>query len=61
DLAWGIGKYVLVLVLLILIKNTNPRVRIDQAMKFFWFYCGITMVAAAVLAAIGNYSGINWL
>ena len=34
----GLGKYVLVLVLLILIKNTNPRVRIDQAMKFFWVY-----------------------
>ena len=56
----GIGKYVLVLVLLILIKNTNPRVRIDQAMKFFWFYCGIALVAAIFLAIIGNY-GINWL
>jgi len=32
----GILKYVLVLVIMILIKNTNPRVRIDQAFKFFW-------------------------
>jgi len=60
-LVWGIGKYVLVLVLLILIKNTNPRVRIDQAMKFFWFYCGIALVVAVILASIGNYYGISWL
>ena len=57
----GIGKYVLVLVLIILIKNTNPRLRIDQAMKFFWVYCGIAMVVAIVLASIGNYYGYNWL
>lgn len=57
----GIGKYVLILVLLILIKNTNPRVRIDQAMKFFWFYCGIALAVAIILAIIGNYYSINWL
>jgi NADH-quinone oxidoreductase subunit H len=57
----GIGKYVLVLVLLILVKNTNPRVRIDQAMRFFWVYCGITLAAAVVLATIGNHYGIRWL
>ncbi|MBN1392112.1 MAG: NADH-quinone oxidoreductase subunit H [Sedimentisphaerales bacterium] len=57
----GLGKYVLIVVLIILIKNTNPRVRIDQAMKFFWFYCGITLVAAIILALIGNAYGINWL
>jgi NADH-quinone oxidoreductase subunit H len=60
-LVWGIGKYVLIVVLLILIKNTNPRMRIDQAMKFFWFYCGIALVAAIILATIGNYYGIGWL
>jgi len=57
----GIGKYVLVLVLLILIKNTNPRLRIDQAMRFFWVYCGIVLAAAVVLASAGNYFGIGWL
>jgi NADH-quinone oxidoreductase subunit H len=57
----GIGKYVLILVLLILIKNTNPRVRIDQAMKFFWAYCGIALVVAVILAITGNYYGISWL
>ncbi|GAI09581.1 unnamed protein product, partial [marine sediment metagenome] len=57
----GIGKYVLILVLLILIKNTNPRVRIDQAMKFFWVYCGIALAVAVILAITGNYYGISWL
>jgi len=57
----GLGKYVLILVLLILIKNTNPRVRIDQAMRFFWFYCGITLAIAIILAIIGIYCGIGWL
>jgi len=60
-LVWGIGKYVLVLVLLILIKNTNPRLRIDQAMNFFWVYCGIALVVAVILASIGSNYGINWL
>jgi len=60
-LVCGIGKYILVLVLLILIKNTNPRLRIDQAMKFFWVYCGIALVIAVILASIGSNYGINWL
>ncbi|MFZ2149103.1 MAG: complex I subunit 1 family protein [Sedimentisphaerales bacterium] len=60
-LAWGIGKYILVLVMLILIKNTNPRLRIDQAMKFFWVYCGIALAVAVILASIGSHYGINWL
>ena len=57
----GLGKYVLILVLLILIKNTNPRMRIDQAMRFFWVYCGIALAAAVVLASVGYYYGIGWL
>ncbi len=61
SLVWGIGKFVLVLVLVILIKNTNPRVRIDQAMRFFWFYGGTLLAAAVILAMVGNYYGITWL
>jgi NADH-quinone oxidoreductase subunit H len=60
-LVWGICKYVLILVLIILIKNTNPRVRIDQAMKFFWVYCGIALALAVVLAIIGNNYDLGWL
>jgi NADH-quinone oxidoreductase subunit H len=57
----GLGKYVIVLVLLILIKNTNPRMRIDQAVKFFWFYCGPVMAVAIVLAMLGNHYDKWWL
>jgi NADH-quinone oxidoreductase subunit H len=57
----GIIKYVIILVLLILIKNTNPRMRIDQAMKFFWYYCSPVLVIAMVLALIGNYFNLGWL
>lgn len=32
----AILKVLLLIVLIILIKNTNPRLRIDQALKFFW-------------------------
>jgi NADH:ubiquinone oxidoreductase subunit H len=46
---------------LILIKNTNPRVRIDQAMKFFWVYCGVALIIAITLATLGNNLGIKWL
>jgi NADH-quinone oxidoreductase subunit H len=57
----GVGKYVLVVVLVILIKNTNPRVRIDQAMRFFWCYCGTALAVAVILATLGNYYGLPWL
>ena len=60
-LADSIGKYILVLVLLILIKNTNPRVRIDQALRFFWFYCGTALVLAVFLATLGSVYKIPWL
>ncbi len=62
DPVWaGIGKYLLVLVLVILIKNTNPRVRIDQAMKFFWIYCGLALVVAVALASLGMNLDVAWL
>lgn len=49
----GILKYVLILVIVVLIRNTNPRVRIDQAMKFFWGPVTAVAVAAIVLALLG--------
>ena len=47
------GKYVAVLVLVVLIRNTNPRVRIDQAVRFFWFVWTPLAIAAVVLATLG--------
>jgi len=49
----GVLKYVLLLVIVILIKNTNPRVRIDQAVKFFWGPVTVSAVIAVVLAVVG--------
>jgi len=48
-----VALYLLAIVLITLIRNTNPRVRIDHAMKFFWY--GLTPVAVlgVVLALIG--------
>lgn len=46
-------KYVVILVLIILIKNVNPRIRIDQAMRFFW----IPMVILAVFGMVLAYYG----
>jgi NADH-quinone oxidoreductase subunit H len=48
-----IGKYVLLLVIIILIKNTNPRLRIDQAMRFFWGPITALSVIAVILALLG--------
>jgi NADH-quinone oxidoreductase subunit H len=60
-LVWGILKYLLVVVLVVLIKNTNPRVKIDQAMKFFWVFCSVALAAAVILAMVGNAYGISRL
>jgi NADH-quinone oxidoreductase subunit H len=37
----GLLKYIVIFVLLVLIKNTNPRVRIDQALRFYWGFTTI--------------------
>ena len=50
---WSILKYVAILVLIVLIRNTNPRVRIDQAMKFFWYLMTPLALIAVVLAVYG--------
>lgn len=42
---WFALKYVFILTLIILIKNTNPRLRVDQALRFFW---GPVTILAAV-------------
>jgi len=49
----NIFQYLAILFLMIVIKNTNPRVRIDHAMKFFWGIVTITAVISVVLAYMG--------
>jgi len=54
SILWGILKYVALLVIIILIRNTNPRLRIDQAMRFFWG----PVLALALLAVILSFLGV---
>jgi len=49
----GILKYVGVLALLVVIKNTNPRVRVDQALNFFWKRVAPLALAGLIFALAG--------
>ena len=53
SILWGILKLAAVCVVIVLISNTNPRLRIDQAMRFFWGPVTILAVIAVVLAFLG--------
>jgi len=53
-LLFGILKYVGIVALITVIRNTNPRVRIDQAMRFFWGPMTVIAVIAVILALIGK-------
>lgn len=46
-------KFVMILVIVVLIKNTNPRLRIDQSLRFFWGPVTAIAVLAVVLASLG--------
>jgi len=50
---WAVLKYLLIVVLMIIIKNTNPRVRIDQAVRFFWKIAAPLAFIALILAVMG--------
>jgi NADH-quinone oxidoreductase subunit H len=50
---WFILKYVIIITLLVLIKNTNPRLRIDQALRFFWGPVTSLAIIAFLLAVLG--------
>jgi len=46
-------KVVLILVVFTLVRNTNPRVRIDQALRFFWGPATVLALVALALARLG--------
>jgi NADH-quinone oxidoreductase subunit H len=50
---WSVLKYLGIVVIMILIKNTNPRIRIDTALKFFWKYLTPVALLAVILAVLG--------
>jgi NADH-quinone oxidoreductase subunit H len=53
NIVYSILKYVTILVVITVIRNTNPRLRIDQAMRFFWGPVTVVAVAAVILALLG--------
>lgn len=53
-LLYGVLKYVGLVALVTVIRNTNPRVRIDQAVRFFWGPMTVIAVIAVVLALLGK-------
>jgi len=62
---WGYlsfaGKYLLLVALVTLIRNTNPRLRIDQTVRFFWFALTPAAIVTMILAMAGISKGISWL
>ena len=50
---WAVLKYLLIVVVMIIIKNTNPRIRIDTALNFFWKYATPLALIALILAVLG--------
>jgi NADH-quinone oxidoreductase subunit H len=54
---WGIARsmlrYLLILIIAILVRNTNPRIRIDQALRFFRGPVTVVAAAGVVLALLG--------
>jgi NADH-quinone oxidoreductase subunit H len=49
-LLWSILKPAGVLLLITLLRNTNPRIRIDQAMRFFFVWMNLLVIVAIILS-----------
>ncbi|MBN2380414.1 NADH-quinone oxidoreductase subunit H [candidate division WOR-3 bacterium] len=60
---FGWLKPIAILVLMVLIKNTNPRLRVDQALRFFWSIVLALSVIGFILAAVARsaQTPILWL
>ncbi|MFO8007080.1 MAG: complex I subunit 1 family protein [Candidatus Brocadiia bacterium] len=56
---WGLLttplKFVVLLVVIVLMRNTNPRLRVEQALKFFWFIVTPIAVLASALSVYHYY------
>ncbi|MFH1572170.1 MAG: complex I subunit 1 family protein [Gemmatimonadota bacterium] len=50
----SIVQYVVLLVLIVVVRNTNPRIRIDHAVKFFWYI----LTPAALVSLLLAYAGL---
>jgi NADH-quinone oxidoreductase subunit H len=46
-------KYLGIVLIFILVKNTNPRLRIDQAVRFFWGPVTLLALVSLILSLLG--------
>jgi NADH-quinone oxidoreductase subunit H len=53
EILWSVLKFVGLVAIVTVIRNTNPRVRIDQAVRFFWGPVTLMAAAAVALAFLG--------
>jgi NADH-quinone oxidoreductase subunit H len=57
---WGtaaaLGKLVVLVVLVVLMRNTHARLRVDQAMKFFWFVVTPVALLACALSVTAYFA-----
>ncbi len=53
NILWTILEYVGIVAIITVIRNTNPRVRIDQAVRFFWGPMTLIAIVAVILASKG--------
>jgi len=52
-IAASAGKLLLVVLLFTLVRNTNPRLRPDQSMRFFFLWMNVFVILAFILALLG--------
>ncbi|MDP2423263.1 MAG: complex I subunit 1 family protein [Bacteroidales bacterium] len=50
---WAVLKILLVVLLVTLVRNTNPRLTIKQSMRFFFIWMNLLVIAAIVLEYMG--------
>lgn len=53
NILWSVLKFVGLVAIVTVIRNTNPRVRIDHALRFFWGPMTLISIIAVVLALLG--------
>jgi NADH-quinone oxidoreductase subunit H len=53
NILWAVLKVLVVVLILTLIRNTNPRVKIKQAMSFFLVWMNLLVIIAFILIFFG--------
>ncbi|MBE9512076.1 MAG: NADH-quinone oxidoreductase subunit H [Bacteroidetes bacterium] len=53
NILWSVLKILSVVLLITLIRNTNPRVKIKQAMRYFFIWMNLLVIIAIILIIFG--------